>query len=64
VNVLGQKELNLLVGELAQLRAEDIMYADVICISSVVKWISAGSSTERATVAMQHQRLAEDTHER
>lgn len=33
-NVLREEELELLVGELAQLGAEDIVDADVVCIAS------------------------------
>lgn len=34
VDVLGQEELDLLVRKLAELGAEDIVDADMICISS------------------------------
>lgn len=44
VDALREEELNLLVGKMAELVAEDIMYADMVCISSAVKVAVSGSS--------------------
>lgn len=42
MNVLGEEELNFLVGKLAQLGAEHIMDADVFCIAAVMSRVSEG----------------------
>ena len=69
-DVLREEELELLVGELAQLRTEHIVYSNVICIPAVrrVKCQSGMAMRRpvrvRATVASGEREMGDATHAR